>query len=57
MALTNLIDLIAEVAAKRTTREGRTKPETPEQAGWLWQRIAAILGHTDGWWRFVLISP
>ncbi|MEP1590751.1 hypothetical protein [Sulfitobacter sp.] len=29
MTLTNLIDLIAEVAAKRATEEGRTKEETP----------------------------
>ena len=29
MTLTNLIDLIAEVAAKRATREGGTKEETP----------------------------
>lgn len=29
MSLTNLIDLIAEVAAKRATREGGTKEETP----------------------------
>lgn len=57
MALTNLIDLIAEVAAKRTAREGRTKPETPEQAGFLWRLIAAMLGHTDDCRRFVLISP
>ncbi|MFT6091865.1 hypothetical protein [Sulfitobacter sp.] len=31
MALTNLIDLIAEVAAKRTAREGKTEAETPKQ--------------------------
>jgi len=30
MALTNLIDLIAEVAAKRTAREGKTEAETPK---------------------------
>ncbi|GAA6196824.1 hypothetical protein [Pseudophaeobacter arcticus] len=29
MTLTNLIDLIAEVAAKRATQEGGTKEETP----------------------------
>lgn len=29
MPLTNLIDLIAEVAAKRIAREGETKAETP----------------------------
>jgi hypothetical protein len=29
MALSNLIDLIAEVAAKQTAREGKTKEETP----------------------------
>ncbi|AFO92239.1 hypothetical protein D1822_12540 [Phaeobacter inhibens] len=46
MTLTNLIDLIAEVAAKRATQEGGTKEETPNAvilmiavilAG-LWQR-------------------
>ncbi|WP_297340711.1 hypothetical protein [Pseudophaeobacter sp.] len=29
MTLTNLIDLIAEVAAKRPPQEGGTKEETP----------------------------
>jgi hypothetical protein len=29
MALKNLIDLIAEVAAKRAAREGKTEGETP----------------------------
>lgn len=29
MALNNLIDLIAEVAARRVTREGKTKEATP----------------------------
>ncbi|WP_281985122.1 hypothetical protein [Thalassorhabdomicrobium marinisediminis] len=42
MALANLIDLIAEVAAKRTAREGNTKAETPEQACSLWWPIMAI---------------
>lgn len=32
MALTGLIDLITEVAAKRTAREGKTEAETPKQS-------------------------
>ncbi len=35
MTLTNLIDLIAEVAAKRATEEGRTKEETPSAVTWI----------------------
>lgn len=42
MALTNLIDLIAEVAAKRVAQEGKTEAETPKQAYTLWRVILAI---------------
>jgi len=41
MALANIIDLIAEVAAKRVAREGKAKVETPEQALILWRMIPA----------------
>ncbi len=44
MALTNLIDLIAEVAAKRTAREGKTKAETPKPVWVELHRNLAILG-------------
>ena len=43
MSLANIIDLIAEVAAKRTAREGKTKVETPEQAFMLCGAILAIV--------------
>ncbi len=43
MSLANIIDLIAEVAAKRTAREGKTKVETPKQALILCSAILAIL--------------
>jgi hypothetical protein len=35
MTLTNLIDLIAEVAAKRATQEDGTKEETPNAVTWM----------------------
>lgn len=43
MALANLIDLIAEVAAKRTAREGNTKADTPDAVALLCQSIRAVL--------------
>ena len=43
MTLSNLIDLIAEVAAKRTAREAKTKEETSVQAPYWWRAIVAIL--------------
>ncbi|EAP83407.1 hypothetical protein [Sulfitobacter sp. EE-36] len=43
MTLTNLIDLIAEVAAKRATEEGRTKEETPSAVIWIIAKIPARL--------------
>ena len=43
MTLTNLIDLIAEVAAKRATREGGTKEGTPNAVSWMIARILAKL--------------
>ncbi|SEP87501.1 hypothetical protein [Thalassovita taeanensis] len=45
MTLTNLIDLIAEVAAKRATLEGGTKEETPNAVIFM---IAVIL---SGLWQ------
>ena len=39
MTLTNLIDLIAEVAAKRATQESGTKEETPNAADWMIRKI------------------
>ena len=41
MHLTNLIDLIAEVAAKQVAREGKTKADTPDAAGVFWRTIRA----------------
>ena len=41
MTLTNLIDLIAEVAAKRATREGGTKEETPNAVVCMIRKILA----------------
>lgn len=41
MTLTNLIDLIAEVAAKRATREGGTKEETQNAIIWMLARKLA----------------
>lgn len=43
MTLTYLIDLIAEVAAKRATEEGRTKEETPSAVIWIIATIPARL--------------
>ena len=43
MALANLIDLIAEVAAKRTGREGNTKADTPDAVVALYRWIRADL--------------
>jgi len=45
MSLTNLIDLIAEVAAKRATQEGGTKEETPNAVISIIARILA------GFWQ------
>ncbi|PVH27225.1 hypothetical protein [Pararhodobacter oceanensis] len=42
MAITNLIDLIAEVAANRLAKEAKTKTETPEQAWRLWDFILKV---------------
>jgi hypothetical protein len=39
MTLTNLIDLIAEVAAKRAIQEGGTKEETPNAVAWMIRKI------------------
>ena len=41
MHLTNLIDLIAEVAAKQVAREGKTKADTPDAVRVLWRMIRA----------------
>lgn len=41
MALTNLIDLIAEVAAKRAAREANSKADTPDEVRSLWPLILA----------------
>ena len=49
MALANLIDLIAEVAAKRATREGSEKAETPDAVISVWQANLAVK------WRRCLI--
>lgn len=43
MHLTNLIDLIAEVAAKRVAREGETKAEPPGEVIHRYRRIVALL--------------
>jgi len=45
MTLTNLIDLIAEVAAKRATQEGGTKEETPNAV------ILIIAATLSGLWQ------
>lgn len=45
MTLTNLIDLIAEVAAKRATREGGTKEETPNAVVRIIEQIRARMRH------------
>jgi hypothetical protein len=39
MTLTNLIDLIAEVAPKRAAQESRTKEETPNAVTWMIGKI------------------
>ena len=41
MALTNLIDLIAEVAAKRAAREAKAKADTPDEVRSHWPLILA----------------
>ncbi|PQO21987.1 hypothetical protein C2I36_15390 [Rhodobacteraceae bacterium WD3A24] len=41
MPLEHLIDLIAEVAAKRAAREGKTKADTPDAAESVWRTIRA----------------
>jgi hypothetical protein len=43
MALNNLIDLIAEVAARRVTREGKTKEATPSAVVSFFDAIVAGL--------------
>lgn len=43
MHLTNLIDLIAEVAAKRVAREGETKAEPPGEVAIDYRAIVALL--------------
>lgn len=43
MDLTKLIDLIAEVAAKRVAREGKTKAETPDGTALRFRRILASI--------------
>ncbi|QCO55439.1 hypothetical protein EOK75_06495 [Pseudorhodobacter turbinis] len=43
MTLTNLIDLIAEVAAKRATQKDGTKEETPNAVTWIIEAILAGL--------------
>jgi hypothetical protein len=43
MPLTNLIALIAEVAAKQTAREGKTKEETPGSVLRKLRKISTIL--------------
>lgn len=49
MALANLIDLIAEVAAKRAAREGNTKADTPDAVRSLW-----ALNRATKWrWRHI----
>lgn len=51
MALANLIDLIAEVAAKRAAREGNTKADTPDAVRSLW-----ALNRATKWrWRHILL--
>ena len=49
MALKNLIDLIAEVAAKRAAQGGRTEGETPSAVTLIMRLIWARL------WRWVVI--
>ena len=41
MHLTNLIDLIAKVAAKRAAREGKQEEDTPDAVMILWGTIRA----------------
>lgn len=41
MHLTNLIDLIAEVAAKRVAKEGKQEEDTPDAVRMLWRMIRA----------------
>jgi len=43
MALANLIDLIAEVAAKQAAREGKTKADAPDAVMALCRSIRADL--------------
>lgn len=49
MALKNLIDLIAEVAAKRAAQGGRTEGETPSAVIMIMRLIWARL------WRWVVM--
>lgn len=41
MHLTNLIDLIAEVAAKRASKEGKQEEDTPDAVILFWQKTWA----------------
>lgn len=43
MHLNKLIDLIAEVAAKRVTREGQTKAEHPDEVLWGYGVFRALM--------------
>ena len=56
MTLTNLIDLIAEVAAKRAAREGGTKEETPNAVIWIIAKILAGLRRAPPYFdQFVIV--
>lgn len=52
MTLTHLIDLIAEVAAKRATQEGRSKEETPNAVAMTIRKILSKKRHL----RFVSLK-
>jgi hypothetical protein len=41
MALTNLIDLIAEIAANRAARAAKAKADTPDEVRSHWTQILA----------------
>lgn len=59
MALANLIDLIAEVAVKRATREGSEKAETPDAVISVWQANLAVKWRRClifSWWPCFRIS-
>lgn len=50
MALTNLIDLIAEVAAKRAAREANSKADTPDEVRLLCPQILTKIWFPDRIW-------